>query len=142
MISPSSVPHDLIGNETLCKKKFAKMVLAAYKYQQGQDPVVQIKLLFDVNGNVDMMRIVKNNNKTEYHKFCGISQYLPPELVTAQTDYSSELADVWVLGIFLYRMLVGRYPFIAINDKQLFQKMQYGDFLIPDNLSPGNISSL
>lgn len=111
------------------------MVLATYKYQQSQKKdttsIQQMKLLFDANGNIDMMRVVrKQQKKSEYLKFCGNSQYVPPEL-SIQEDYSSDLADVWVLGIFLYRMLIGRYPFIVHNDKQLFQKMLYGDFFIP-----------
>lgn len=45
--------------------------------------------------------------------------------------------DVWVLGISLYRMLVGKYPFSANNDRRLFNKMQQGDFSIPQELSDG-----
>lgn len=143
--SPSDrfIPQDLIGNEKLCKRKFAKMVLAASKYQREnqKDQPVQMNLLFSPEGNIDMMRLVKKQQdggmKSEYHKFVGNSQYVPPELST-QAEYASEMADVWVLGIFLYRMLVGKYPFAAPNDRQLFTKMLHADFSIPENLSTGN----
>jgi serine/threonine protein kinase len=130
----NDIPHDLIGNEPLCKKKFVSMILATY--QQQNSLITQRKLLFDIHGNVDIVRVVNHDTlKSEYHKFYGNAQYVPPEL--SSEYYSSDLADVWVLGIFLYRMLVGRFPFSAINDKQLFEKMTYGDFIIPTNLSPG-----
>lgn len=45
------------------------------------------------------------------------------------------MADIWVLGIFLYRMLVGKYPFSAVNDQQLFKKMLLSQFTIPSELS-------
>jgi hypothetical protein len=32
-------------------------------------------------------------------------------------------------------MLIGRYPFAAPNDKQLFKKMLTADFSIPDEYS-------
>lgn len=62
------------------------------------------------------------------------SQYVPPEL-SINIEYNSDLADIWVLGIFLYRMLVGKYPFSAENDQQLFKKMLRGNFSIPPELS-------
>ena len=136
------MPPDLVGNEDLCKRKFAKMVLAANKFQQQQqkqqvhdERPSQMALLFDVDGNIDMMRMVRQG-KSEYHKFCGNSQYVPPEL-SVNIEYQSELADIWVLGIFLYRMLVGKYPFSALNDQQLFKKMLHSDFSIPNELSDG-----
>lgn len=138
------MPLDLVGNEELCKRKFAKMVLAANKFQNQQQRAQeqderpsQMALLFDVDGNIDMMRMVRQG-KSEYHKFCGNSQYVPPEL-SVNVDYQSELADIWVLGIFLYRMLVGKYPFSAANDQQLFKKMLHSDFSIPNELSDGKL---
>ncbi|KAK4511390.1 UDP-glucose 6-dehydrogenase 4 [Mucor velutinosus] len=134
------MPLDLVGNEELCKRKFAKMVLAANKFQNQQQRAQeqderpsQMALLFDVDGNIDMMRMVRQG-KSEYHKFCGNSQYVPPEL-SVNVEYQSELADIWVLGVFLYRMLVGKYPFSAANDQQLFKKMLHSDFSIPNELS-------
>ncbi|KAL7320449.1 hypothetical protein PS15m_000338 [Mucor circinelloides] len=134
------MPLDLVGNEELCKRKFAKMVLAANKFQNQQQRAQeqderpsQMALVFDMDGNIDMMRMVRHG-KSEYHKFCGNSQYVPPEL-SVNVEYQSELADIWVLGIFLYRMLVGKYPFSAANDQQLFKKMLHSDFSIPNELS-------
>lgn len=134
--SDKYMSDDLVGDEERCKRKFAKMVLAANKFKTKQEKEARpthMALLFDVNGNIDMMRMVRQG-KSEYHKFCGNSQYVPPEL-SINTEYNSDLADIWVLGIFLYRMLVGKYPFNADNDQQLFKKMLHGNFSIPQELS-------
>lgn len=66
------------------------------------------------------------------------AQYIPPEL-SSRRAYQCDLVDVWVLGISLYRILVGKYPFHANNDRRLFNKMQYADFGIPSHLSAGNL---
>ncbi|KAI8984340.1 hypothetical protein BDF20DRAFT_380264 [Mycotypha africana] len=143
------------GGEEECKRKFAKMVLAAIRFQNKQDrkPQYTALVFHPVTGNIEKMRVIYSG-KAEYHKFCGNAQYLPPELsmiTTAdkqkeypqkqqQSDkgYNSEMIDVWVLGIFLYRLLTGRYPFMASNDHQLFKKMIHSDFNVPDYLTEGN----
>lgn len=49
------------------------------------------------------------------------------------------LVDVWILGVSLYRMLVGKFPFSAANDRQLFKQMLHAGFSIPQGLSSGKI---
>jgi serine/threonine protein kinase len=70
-------------------------------------------------------------------------QYIPPELSICAT-YHDEQADIWALGISLYRMLVGKYPFhnqladaAAVSHQDVFKKMFKYDFVIPKTLSPG-----
>lgn len=65
-------------------------------------------------------------------------QYIPPEYVSC-TAYRHELLDVWALGISLYHMLVGRYPFDEENKTHLetFRQMHHqSEFFIPRELSP------
>ncbi|KAG2225784.1 hypothetical protein INT45_011452 [Circinella minor] len=133
-------PHDdmLIGDEVRCQLKLARIVNAASK-QQKHDQNARTEILFDDHDNVRSIRIItrhtEDDNKIsdEYWRFSGNSQYLPPELPCGV--YNQSLADVWVMGIILYRMLVGKYPFNAVNDRKLFSKMMYGDFSIPQQLS-------
>ena len=41
---------------------------------------------------------------------CGTPSYMAPELV-AKKDYLGQPVDVWALGVLLYKMLTGYYPF-------------------------------
>jgi serine/threonine protein kinase len=41
----------------------------------------------------------------------GTWAYLSPEAVTGQTDRVGPRSDVWALGVILYQMLTGAYPF-------------------------------
>jgi len=36
--------------------------------------------------------------------------------------------DVWALGIILYKMLFGIYPFEGETRKEIFEKIKKGDF--------------
>jgi serine/threonine protein kinase len=47
------------------------------------------------------------------------------------------MVDIWVLGVHLYRMLIGSFPFVAENDQQMFKKMIHSNFTLPTNLSEG-----
>lgn len=68
--------------------------------------------------------------------FCGTPSYMSPEIV-ARVEYSGPPADVWALGVLLYVLLCGCYPFKAQTDKELYKKIQYGQFAIPSHVSQG-----
>lgn len=42
--------------------------------------------------------------------FCGTPSYMAPELVNKK-DYHGSHVDIWALGILLYILLVGKFPF-------------------------------
>ena len=42
--------------------------------------------------------------------FCGTPSYMAPEIVS-KTQYNGHAADVWALGILLYIIVCGQYPF-------------------------------
>uniref|UniRef100_A0A8C0IVN5 Tribbles pseudokinase 3 n=1 Tax=Chelonoidis abingdonii TaxID=106734 RepID=A0A8C0IVN5_CHEAB len=66
----------------------------------------------------------------------GCPAYVSPEILSSKNSYSGKAADVWSLGVVLYTMLVGRYPFQDTEPATLFSKIRRGVFSIPDSLSP------
>lgn len=48
-----------------------------------------------------------------------------------QTSYSGKLSDSWSLGIILYTLLVGRYPFHHPTISNMFALIARGKFKIP-----------
>ena len=77
---------------------------------------------------------IKSNNNT-YHKFfCGTPSYMPPEIINKE-KYIAQFSDIWSLGILLYTMLCGNFPFIANNENELFEKINQGYYQIPNYIS-------
>ena len=71
--------------------------------------------------------------------FCGTPSYMPPELIKKK-EYVPFLVDIWSLGVVLYKLLTGNYPFGACNDKDLenrieFQRYKYNHPLKPEQIN-------
>lgn len=60
---------------------------------------------------------------------------MAPEIVQRQ-DYEGKPVDVWSLGVLLYTMLFGRFPFNGRNYNELYRRIMRCKFTIPDSASP------
>ncbi|XP_057380488.1 tribbles homolog 2-like [Daphnia carinata] len=66
----------------------------------------------------------------------GYPAYVTPEVLLSRgARYSGRAADLWSLGIILYTLLVGRYPFQDSGPFGLFTKIIRGHFTVPDFVS-------
>lgn len=59
--------------------------------------------------------------------FCGTPSYMSPELIKKQ-EYDGMASDVWALGVVLFQMLNGSFPFKAQLDRELFGKICRGGY--------------
>ena len=57
--------------------------------------------------------------------FCGTSSYMSPE-ITRKSEYNGYKADIWALGVVLYVLLTGRFPFVGKTEKELYARIQMG----------------
>uniref|UniRef100_H3CUW8 Tribbles pseudokinase 1 n=1 Tax=Tetraodon nigroviridis TaxID=99883 RepID=H3CUW8_TETNG len=73
-----------------------------------------------------------NDAMTDTH---GCPAYVSPEILSS-APYSGKMADMWSLGVMLYTMLVGRYPFHDPDPAALFSKIRRGQCCLPEGLSP------
>jgi serine/threonine protein kinase len=96
-------------------------------------------LLLDEHNNVKIIDFgfstcIPNTKKIKI--FCGTPSYMSPEIVLRQ-EYAGPPADVWALGVLLYAMLCGTFPFKGRNDKELYKRISRGQAPLPEHLSPG-----
>ncbi|KMZ00779.1 tribbles [Drosophila simulans] len=65
----------------------------------------------------------------------GCPLYTAPELLCPQQTYKGKPADMWSLGVILYTMLVGQYPFYEKANCNLITVIRHGNVQIPLTLS-------
>jgi hypothetical protein len=70
---------------------------------------------------------------------CGSPEYMAPELCNAidhrgqakHTQYSGAPVDVWSLGVMLFVLLTGKFPFSASTAEGIFRNVRRGQFEVP-----------
>eukprot|EP00760_Papus_ankaliazontas_P001997 PhM_4_TR10785/c0_g1_i1/m.101516/K07198/PRKAA, AMPK; 5'-AMP-activated protein kinase, catalytic alpha subunit len=70
------------------------------------------------------------------HRACGSPHYIAPEVISGE-GYCGYKADVWSSGVCLYVMLVGRLPFIGLDEERLLEAIKTGKYEVPPTVSPG-----
>ncbi|XP_052864206.1 serine/threonine-protein kinase pkn6-like [Anopheles cruzii] len=70
-----------------------------------------------------------NGNELLYDQR-GSPAYISPD-VLAGKPYRGKPSDIWALGVILYTLIYGRYPFLDNTPAGLFRKIREVDFTIP-----------
>jgi len=84
---------------------------------------------------LDSAHIVDKDSTDILHDKHGCPAYVSPEILESTVGYSSKAADVWSLGVIIYTLLTGRYPFHDHDPTALFVKIKSGLFIVPESLS-------
>ena len=61
--------------------------------------------------------IVANHQRLKI--FCGTPSYMSPEIVRKH-EYDGKPVDMWALGVLLYVMLTGTFPFRGVSEQDLY----------------------
>ncbi len=59
--------------------------------------------------------------------FCGTPNYMPPE-IAFKKPYNGQKADLWSLGVLVYKMFCADFPFKGKNEKDLYKAIERGKF--------------
>mmetsp|Transcript_6323 Transcript_6323/g.8331 ORF Transcript_6323/g.8331 Transcript_6323/m.8331 type:complete len:870 (-) Transcript_6323:201-2810(-) len=59
----------------------------------------------------------------------GTPFYMAPEIFKLKHDFT---VDLWALGVILYEFLVGRRPFVGLDETSLFRKILKFSYTIPE----------
>ena len=61
--------------------------------------------------------------------FCGTPNYMPPE-IAFKKPYVGQKADLWSLGVLVYKMFCADFPFKGKNEKDLYKAIKKGKFIM------------
>ncbi|XP_008191644.2 serine/threonine-protein kinase 33 isoform X1 [Tribolium castaneum] len=67
--------------------------------------------------------IVKSGKGIEsmLHEFCGTIYYMAPEMITFRSY--SQMCDMWSIGVILYMLVIGKFPFYGKTEKEIQVKI-------------------
>jgi len=126
-------------SENVCKKLFYQIVKAILHCQNKNICHRDIKLenILVINENIikliDFGFAIKCNRNEYQEFFCGTLYYMPPEIVNKQ-KYIPFYSDIWSLGILLYTMLFGNFPFKSNKEEKLFELINQAKLVFPENI--------
>ena len=66
--------------------------------------------------------------------FCGTPHYMAPEIVL-KCPYNGFKADIWALGVLLFRMLTAQFPFKGNSEKELNSRIISAQFISPTSIN-------
>lgn len=94
-------------------------------------------ILMDDNNNIKIIDFgfsicVGADKKLNF--FCGTPSYMAPEIVT-KTPYKGHPTDIWALGVILYILLCGHFPFRGADDRELFERIRKAKLEFPPHVS-------
>jgi len=62
----------------------------------------------------------------------GSPAYISPDVLSGK-PYAGKPSDMWALGVVLFTMLYGQFPFYDNAPHELFQKIKIADYTLPDD---------
>jgi serine/threonine protein kinase len=65
---------------------------------------------------------------------CGSPAYAAPEVVCAE-QYDGRMADIWSLGVMLFALITGEFPWKGTNQIQIFNQIKNAKFDVPEGVS-------
>lgn len=125
-------------SETISRGIF-KQIVHAVKYFHDKDichrDLKISNILINHNNKVKIIDFgFAAHNQSDFKTYCGTPSYMPPEMVK-KINYDGIKTDIWTLGVVLYKMVTGEYPFGGEKDKDLDYRILNGNLRTPRHVS-------
>ena len=88
----------------------------------------------DIVKIIDFGFAIKCSIDTFNKLFCGSPSYMPPEIVNKQ-KYIAQYSEIWSLGVLMYAMFFGTFPFCGDNEDLLFESINNANVIFPEDIN-------
>ncbi|XP_053694730.1 serine/threonine-protein kinase 40-like [Sabethes cyaneus] len=69
----------------------------------------------------------------------GSPAYISPDVLGGK-PYKGKPSDVWALGVILYTIIYGKFPFLDTTPSALFKKIRQADYVIPIDIKTSSLT--
>ena len=123
----------------LTRAFFFKQIVQAVKYIHSKDichrDLKISNILINHNNKIKIIDFgFAAYNRSDFKTYCGTPSYMAPEMVK-KVQYDGIKTDNWSLGVVLYKMVTGEYPFGGEKDKDLNYRILTGNLKVPKYVS-------
>lgn len=122
---------------------YAAEIILALEYLHSKNVVYRDlkpeNILLDKFGHIKLADFgFAKEVRDKCYSICGTSEYLAPEIILNK-GHGMEV-DWWALGVLVYEMLTGNFPFTGSSPQAVYQKILMGRIHFPANFEPAAIS--
>ncbi|GMI81631.1 geminivirus rep interacting kinase 2 [Hibiscus trionum] len=140
-VCEDSGPQGGIGEDTA--RKYVRDIVSGLMYLHAHNIVHgDIKpdnLLITGTGTVKIgdfsVSQVFEDDNDELRRSPGTPVFTAPECCLGLT-YNGKAADTWALGVTLYCMVLGRYPFLGETLQDTYDKIVNNPLILPNDMNP------
>jgi serine/threonine protein kinase len=121
----------------LTARRIFRQVIEAMAYLHEEESVIHRDIKLDnilIEEGTRMVKLIDfgfsvltNTPNQRLKVFCGTPSYMAPE-ITRKSDYEGRPVDIWALGVLLYVMITGQFPFRGVSEQDLYQRIQRGAY--------------
>ncbi len=116
-------------------EKLIKAIIHCHKQNIVHRDIKPENIMYGSDGEVKFIDfgLAKQTQKSnqKMHTVAGTPYFISPEVLNG--NYGKE-CDIWSLGVVLYLMITGKYPFDGNSRAEVFSKIQKGNIVFPESV--------
>ena len=99
-------------------------------YEEGENDSDNILNLLDLK-LIDFGLSIRIKKNQKLNQTVGTSYFIAPEILKGEYD---EKCDVWSIGVILYYILSGKFPFTGKSTSEIFEKIRNNEPIFKKNI--------